>query len=65
MESAAEYLRDCVEAMADGPLESAVSTIKRLAQIADDLDVILKVPTPAVRSDCVLEAVQRLRNGSV
>jgi hypothetical protein len=67
MESAAEYLRDMSEAMADGPLESAVSDIARLAQIADDLDALLGAVVVAryPGSGEVFEAVQRLRNGGV
>jgi hypothetical protein len=61
MESAAEYLRDCVEAMADGPLESAVSTIMRLEQIADDLDALLN--SPLSWASKVFEAEERLRGG--
>lgn len=63
MESAAEYLRDCVEAMADGPLESAVSTIVRLEQIADDLDALLGSPLPPPWGSKSHSAEQRLRNG--
>jgi hypothetical protein len=65
MESAAEYLRDMAEAMADGPLESAVSTIMRLEQIADDLDALLGTAVPKQGSGEVFEAVQRLRKGGV
>lgn len=63
MESAAEYLRGCVEAMADGPLESAVSTIVRLEQIADDLETVLARAVPRFGFGGVFEAVQRLRGG--
>jgi hypothetical protein len=63
MESAAEYLRDCVEAMADGPLESAVSTIVRLEQIADDLDALLGSPLPPPWGSKGHSAEQRLRRG--
>lgn len=65
MESAAEYLRDMSEAMADGPLESAVSDIARLAQIADDLDALLGAAVPQQGSGEAFKAVQRLRKGGV
>jgi hypothetical protein len=65
MESAAEYLRDMAEAMADGPLESAVSTIVRLEQIADDLDALLGSPLPPPWGSKGHSAEQRLRNGGV
>jgi hypothetical protein len=60
-ESAAQYLRDMAEAMADGVVESSPSDIKRLAQIAGDLDSLLGDAVPKQGSGVVFEAVQRLR----
>lgn len=64
-ESAAQYLRDMSEAMADGVVESSPTDIKRLAQIAADLDMLLGAAVPRAGSGATFEAVQRLRgNGS-
>lgn len=63
MESAGEYLRDMSEAMADGVVESNPTDIKRLAQIADDLDVLLGSPLLRSWGSKGRDAVERLRNG--
>jgi len=59
-ESAAAYLRDCVDALAEGPLESDFGTIGRLSEIAADLDVILEA-VPKSGEGAIFKAVQRLR----
>ena len=60
-ESAAQYLRDLSEAMADGVVESSPTDIKRLAQIAADLDMLLGTAVLHAGSRATFEAVQRLR----
>ena len=67
MESAAEYLREMAEAMAEGPIitESAVRGTARLNRIADDLDALLGSPLPPPWGSKGHSAEQRLRNGGV
>lgn len=60
-ESAATYLRDMAEALADDVIVSSVADIKRLAQIADDLDMLLGAAVPHAGSGATFDAVQRLR----